>query len=302
MHAEGIWSDIVTRVWRLIGVWWKSIFLILGLIVVLIASLIVFGNILFRRMVESDVRKVFEGSRSSELDLITEDDIRDLPIPVQRYLKYTGILGKAKIETVKLLYKGSFRMRENQRGMPLKVEQYYTIDPPAFVWYGSIEPVPLISVKARDVFHTGKGNMLIKLLGLITVGEDTGPEIDQGTLVRYLSELIWFPSAALCDYIRWEPIDINSAKATIDYRGVNGSAVFHFNEKGEITNVVANRYMTDSGEHVLRKWSTPILDYMEANGVRVPSKGRAVWHLSSRDFTYIELEVTHIEYNNHSLF
>lgn len=281
--------------------WWKIIFPILGLIVVLIASIIAISNSLFRRMVESDVRKILGDSRSSEQDLITKVDIRDLPEPVQRYLNYTGILDKEKIETVKLRYKGSFRIRKDQKGMPLKVEQYYTIDPPAFVWYGSIEPFPLISVKARDMFHSGKGNMLIKFLGLITIGDDAGPEIDEGTLVRYLSELIWFPSAALCDYVRWEPIDIDSAKASIEYRGVNGSAVFHFNEIGEITNVVADRYMSDSGEHILRKWSTPIHEYMEVNGVRVPSKGGAVWHLSSGDFKYIELEVTHIEYNSPSL-
>jgi hypothetical protein len=145
------------------------------------------------------------------------------------------------------------------------------------------------------MFYAGKGNMLIKLLGLFTVGDGSGPEMDQGTLVRYLSEIIWFPSAALCDYIKWEPIDINSAKATIDYQGVYGSAVFHFNEKGEITNVVADRYMDDDGEYVLRKWSTPILEYMEVDGVRVPSKGGAIWHLSSGDFQYIDLEVTHLE-------
>jgi len=253
-------------------------------------------------MVESDARKIFDDRRHGEQVLITEDDIRDLPRPVQKYLKYTGILGKEKIEIVKLRYTGSFRMRENQKWMPLKVEQYYTIDPPALVWYGSIEPIPIITVKARDMLYSGRGNMLIKLLGLFTVGDEVGPEMDEGVLVRYLSELVWFPSAALCDYIRWEPIDINSAKATIDYRGVNGSAVFYFNEKGEITNVVADRYMNDNEEWALMKWSTPIHEYMEASGIRIPSKGEAVWHLNSGDFKYIELEVTHIEYNNPSLF
>ncbi len=281
--------------------WWKILFVVLGFIVVLIASFIAIGNILFRRMVESDVRKIFGDSKSSEPDLVTEDDIKDLPEPVQRYLKYTKIIGREKIETVKLQYKGIFRLREDQKGMPLKVEQYYKTDPPSFVWYGNIEPVPLVSVKARDMLYLGRGNTLIKLLGLITIGEVTGPEIDQGTLVRYLSELIWFPSAALCDYIWWEPIDINSAKATIYYQGVDGSAVFVFNDKGEITNVIADRYMDDNGEQVLRKWSTPIQEYMEADGIRIPSKGGAIWHLSSGDFKYIELELTHIEYNNPSL-
>jgi hypothetical protein len=33
-----------------------------------------------------------------------------LPAPVQRYLTYTGVIGKPWIETVRVAYKGRFRM------------------------------------------------------------------------------------------------------------------------------------------------------------------------------------------------
>lgn len=62
-------------------------------------------------MVESDVRRIFKDSRSSKPNLITKEDIKELPEPVKRYLKYTKIVGKETIETVKLQCEGFFRLR-----------------------------------------------------------------------------------------------------------------------------------------------------------------------------------------------
>ncbi|MFC1967638.1 DUF6544 family protein [Chloroflexota bacterium] len=140
--------------------------------------------------------------------------------------------------------------------------------------------------------------MLVKLLGLISIADASGTEMNQASLVRYLSETIWFPTALISDYIRWEPIDTNSAKATIDVDGLTASAVFYFKESGELENLVAERYYEEYGQFVLRTWSTPITEYEEINGIRMPSKGYAVWNLSSGDFKYIEVELTSIEYNN----
>ena len=49
--------------------------------------------------------------------------------------------------------------------------------------------------------------MFIKAGGLITVADGTGPTFDQGTALRFLGEIIWFPSAALTRHITWQPID-----------------------------------------------------------------------------------------------
>jgi len=282
--------------------WWKIILIILGVIIVLIASSIIIGNLTFKRKVNSEVVKLFRESEDVRPKIVTEEDIKGLPEPVQRYLRYSQIIGKEEIRTVRLKQKGLMRMSEGQKWMPLEAEEYYTTDPPGFIWHGSIEFVPFLSVKARDMLSEGKGNMLIKLLGLVKVADSSGPEMNQASLVRYLSEIIWFPTAFLSDYIQWEPIDSNSAKATISVDGLTASAVFHFDEKGELTNLVAERYRDENGQQVLGTWSTPILEYKEINGVWIPSKGYAEWNLSSGDFKYIEVEVTDIEYNNPSLY
>jgi len=178
----------------------------------------------------------------------------------------------------------------------------YTTDPPAFIWHGSIEFIPFLSVKARDMLFGGKGAMLVKLLGLISIADASGPEMNQASLVRYLSETIWFPTAFLSDYIQWELLDNNSAKATVSVDGLTASAMFYFNESGELENFITERYYDEGGQLVLRTWSTPITEYKEINGIRMPSKGDAVWNLSSGDFKYIEVELTDIEYNKPARF
>lgn len=144
--------------------------------------------------------------------------------------------------------------------------------------------------------------MLIRLLPFITIADTTGDEMDQGTLVRYLNEIMWFPTAYLDDYIQWEPIDSSSAKTTITVEGLAASAILYFNEEGQMTDFVAKRYMSVEDDYSLETWSTPIEEYKEINGIMVPVKGEAVWKLSSGDFSYIRIEITNIEYDNHSKY
>ena len=69
-------------------------------------------------------------------------------------------------------------------------------------------------------------------------------------------------------------------------------------QSGELENLIAERYRDDNGQLMLEKWSTPITEYKEINGIRMPTKGDAVWNLSSGDLKYIEVELIDIEYNN----
>lgn len=274
----------------------KIVLIILGVIVVLIALSITIGNIIFERNVNSEASELLTKAGEKEPNIVTEDDIKDLPEPVQKYLRYTGVIGKEKIETVRLKQKGSFRQGDRP-WMSFEAVQYYTTNPPAFIWIADMKAFPLLSVKGRDMYYEGKGNMLIKIPPFITIADARSGEIDQGTLVRYLNEIMWFPSAYLNDYIEWEPIDSTSAKATIIYRGVTASATLYFDSEGKMTNFEAQRYYTEGNKSSLETWTTPIKEYKEINGMRLPVRGEGVWKLDSGDFPYIRVEITEIEYN-----
>lgn len=276
----------------------KALYIILGimgLIIVLAALLVSVSKNAFNRKVALEVNALFEKSKQGA-ETVTEEDIKRLPEPVQRYLRYTNNIGKKKIKIVRLKQKGFMRTKEDGNWLPFEAEEYFSTEPPAFIWNATMRPLPFLQIKGRDKYVDGKGNMYIKLLPVTQIADATGPEMDQGAFMRYLNEMMWFPTAYLSKDIVWEAIDNNSAKATMSYKGVTVSAVVYFNEKGELINFVADRYMDVGGKFKLEKWSTPIKEYRELNGIRIPAKGEGVWNLDTGDFSYIDLEVTDIEY------
>ncbi|GAB6098177.1 hypothetical protein JCM16358_00560 [Halanaerocella petrolearia] len=280
-----------------------SLFLNLSIfILVIIVILVVVSNMMFDRKVKSEVEKLFAKTNIGELEVITEEDLVGLPKPVKRWLRNSGVIGQEKIFTVRLKQKGFLRTEKEEPWMPAEAEQYFTIDQPAFIWKVKVKMHPLLYITGRDKYYKGKGKMLIKLLSLINVADSKGKEVDQGSLLRYLGEMVWFPTAALSSYVDWEEIDSNSARATMSYGEITASAVFKFNEKGEVENFTCQRYMVTDGKPTLETYSVPLGNYKELDGIRVPTEGRAIWKLKSGDFSYYKMEVTEVEYNNPVLY
>ncbi len=234
--------------------------------------------------------------------VVTDEDLEGLPESVQRYLRYTGVVGQPRIKTIRLKQQGAMRLAPDKSWLPMKATQYYATESPAFIWKGTIKAAPLFKITARDRYRGGRGNMQIRLMGLFKVVDMTEPELDQGTLVRFLSEGIWFPTVYLEDYITWEAIDSLSAKATMAYMETTASAMFYFNELGQVVDFVADRYMEKKGTFELRRWSTPLYEYREINGLMLPVTGEAIWELDDCDFSYIRVELLQIEYNVRSVY
>jgi hypothetical protein len=152
-----------------------------------------------------------------------------------------------------------------------------------------------VPVAGRDRYAGGEGSITMRLLSLIPVAGKRGGDLNQGALLRYLNETMWFPAAAISPYITWAERDANSAVATMSYGGVTASATFSFDDEGRLTTMTADRYNDAKGQFL--PWSTPISAYGEFDGVRVPVAGEGVWEYDSGDFSYIRLRITEVEYN-----
>ena len=265
---------------------------LLAIMVAASAGTVLVANLLFRRNIERKVTKLFAAGAMAEPAMVTEVDLAGLPEPVQRWMRRANVVGKPRATAVRLRQTGRIRENPEDDWMELDAVEYYTVDPPAFLWHGSVKPMGV--VQAVDAYVQGRGGLNVTLLSLFPMDSSTGATADQGSALRYLNETMWFPSAALSEKISWEAVDANSARATLSDHGQRVSAIFYFNDEGDVIDCVAERYR---GEDELLTWSTPLSAHGEFDGVRVPTMGQGVWHPESGEFAYIELEIADVEYN-----
>ena len=191
-------------------------------------------------------------------------------------MRFTGVLGKPWINSVVLKQVGKFRQGLNRPWMPMTAKQIYTISPPSFVWDARFKFMGLPLLRARDEYKSGRGRMHAKLAALITVFDVQGEKLDQGAMVRYLSEMIWFPIAFLGENIKWRAVDSHSADVQLVDADKSVSGRLFFDDDGRPTNFTAKRYREIDGGFSLDAWSTPITGYGMRAGLHLPTQGQAV--------------------------
>ena len=256
-----------------------------------------FATMRFHRANEDHARALLARAPAGEPANLTEADVASLPPPVKRWLDASGAIGKPRARTVRLLQRGEMRTSPTGPFMHAEAKQYFTVDEPGFVWTVDVTMFGVVPVVGRDSYVDGRARMFIQAGGLVTVADGTGEKFDQGTLLRFLGEIIWFPSAAIAPYIAWEPIDDAKAKATISHHGTSASAVFEFDERGRLTTMSAKRYL--NGE-TLEDWTIPITEWKAIRGIEMPTRGSAVWKLAPEkggDFEYYRWEILDVEPN-----
>ncbi len=123
--------------------------------------------------------------------------------------------------------------------------------------------------------------------------------MDKSGLVTVLSEISILPTYALQNYIKWETVDDNNAKATLTYNDIKVSGTFNFSDKGEMKSFYTeNRYFAEKdGTYKSIPWSIMIGNYFERNGMKFPSELKVMWHLKEGDFEYFRGNISNIEYN-----
>jgi hypothetical protein len=251
---------------------------------------------------ERDTRQVIAALQSglpgSSSGPVQADEVERLPAPVARWLSTAGVVGRERPRSVWLQQTARLRTEPDGAWMPCTAEQQFRIDRPGFVWSVRARMLGILPIDGRDSYLDGHGRMLIKALSLWTVVDAADARVDQGTLLRYLGELVWFPAAALEPYIQWQALDAARARATMSYAGITATATFEFAQDGRVTRVSAERYMGGGSDAVLRPWTIPLRAWQRLDGIVVPVEGDVTWQLESGPFNYYNFRVTALRYES----
>lgn len=247
-----------------------------------------------QRQLEIEIKKFSEGMNPGKEQVIKEEDLQLLPAVVQKWLRSTGVVGKERITRVRIKQKGKLRTSPEADWKPFTAEQYVNYLKPAFLWQAKIKMAPFLFTYGLDKYLDGQGKMRIRFSVLFKIVNATGSEINQGSLLRYLAEIMWQPGAAISEYIEWEEIDERSARAVMSYRGVSAGGIFTFDQEGRATGFTASRYREQDGKYSLDEWQVQVSHYQEFENISIPAQGQISWMLPEGEFQWMQLEITQL--------
>jgi hypothetical protein len=267
-------------------------------IVVGLAALLVATSRRFGRLVDADRRRLLERPRPSHPPLATEAMLAGLPEPAQRYLRHAGVVGRPLVDTVRVHQRCRMRPAADGISFAVVAEQWYSVEPPGFIWDATVPVACIPVVRGRDGYLEGRGMMTIKAGSLLPIVDASGPEMDQASLLRHLSEMPWFPSAFLRDRVTWEAIDDSTVRVSITDGDLRATGTLEIDAEGRLVAFRSQRHAMVGKGFELRPWSAPTYAYGEFEGLRLPVRGAAVWTLpDGTDLPYIEVELTDVEYD-----
>ena len=282
----------------IIGNWGDAKYGMIPNLIIALILVISFSGFAFSRKIARETQLIVNEAGKPTEEIVSEEDIADLPFPVKNWLLLSGIVGKQIPVTVWLQQKFDIKLKPGQeKWYKADAEQYFTTNNPAFIWTVKLNMSALMKITGRDKFMDGKGEMQMKMNSIISLGKETGEKMNEGTLQRYLGEMVWFPAAMLNPYVTWEEIDPFRAKATMNYRGTTGSGIFHFDEKGDFVKFSAMRYMGNDPDAKRYEWVITVDDYSIYEGIKIPSKMRATWMMDEGEWTWCVIEIKELIYN-----
>jgi hypothetical protein len=273
-----------------------------------IANVIVLVGVVFGFLLQGpySFRAAFERetaqglSRSVATPLLVEGDLAHLPAVVQKYIRLNGAVGQPRVQNFHARFHGQIRSGPNARWMSFSGEQYNFYDEPSrlFIMNASMFGAP---VQAYHRFIGPSATMRVKVASVVTMVDAKGPEMDEAETVTLFNDLCVMAPGALIDRrIRWQVIDAQTVSATFTNLSHTVQAVLSFNDRGELTNFVADgrgAMSSDGKSFAKMRWSTPVGDYRELGSHRVMTRGEGIWHSPDGDYSYLRFGLDAIEYN-----
>jgi hypothetical protein len=247
----------------------------------------------------SKVKNEFVKQPLTSEEILTEADIAHLPSPVRKYIAYTGAIGKSKPQNVRIEFDAQMTSKPGADPMKATSVQYN--------FYGDF--TRLFFMKASKFFipfrvlHTyidRAATMVVRVASLFNAVDITGEELTAAETVTLLNDMcVFVPGSLFHKQLNWQEIDDLSARVTIENGSYQVSAVLYFNDRGELANFISeDRYaLQDDGTQKKVKWSTPIANYQEIDGRKIPTDGEVIWNYPGGDFTYGKFTLKDIKYN-----
>jgi len=278
--------------------WHDSKFGTIANIVIGIVAVVGLGTWGFRRTYRHEITEAQKNNPNNTVDALTESEIQHLPEPVKKYLRYTGAIGKPKVQNFKVKFTGEFRQSEEAGWMPFHSEQTNFVEHPTRLFFmtAMMKHLPVVGF---HYYKKAKAAMDIRLLSLFRVQHQSGPVMDTAETVTFFNDMcVMAPSTLIDPRIKWLRTEGNIVQATFTNDKITISAELCFNDKGELINFTSDdRPALQKNSMIKARWSTPLSCYATFNGFRLASYAETIYSFPEGDFCYGKFRLNGIAYN-----
>lgn len=268
-------------------------------VLILIVAILGWGSSQIENALRKDVNECLDKSSKITVEIFSETDIQHLPHIVQRHLKYVGALNKPKIKNMLIEFDAEMYKKPGDKPMKSHTLQYnfYEDYSRLFLMKASKMGIPF---SALHIYKNKQAVFQVRVAELFKIVNVSGEELTKSETVTLLNDMCIFAPGSLTDKrLTWSGIDSLSAKVTLTNGKYVVSAILYFNELGELVNFVSDdrSALQDDGKMKQVRWTTPVSDYKEFEGRKIPTYGKTVWNYPEGDFTYGKFKLKDISYN-----
>ncbi len=255
----------------------------------------------------SSSTKIFQLKKTEEFamqplqseNVLSEHEAAHLPDCIKKYLTYTGAINKSKPQNIFIEFDAEMYRKPGDKPMKSHSVQYN--------FYGQYSRLFLmkagkmgIPFRAMHIYQNYQASFQVKVADMFKVVDIKGEELTKAETVTLLNDMCIFAPGSLTDTrLTWNEIDSLSTKVTLTNGKYVVSAILYFNETGELINFISDdRYaLQDDGTMKQVRWETPVLNYKEIEGRKIPTYGKTIWKYPEGDFTYGVFTLQSIKYN-----
>jgi hypothetical protein len=219
---------------------------------------------------------------------VTDADLAALPGPAQRYLRFTGAVGRPRDRSLRARWTGSFRLRPGAGWAPFVAQQYNTAPVPGRVYAMRLTLAGVLPMDGVDTYLDGAGRMRGTLLGLVRVADGSGPEFDTSELVTWLNDAVLLAHTMLLEpAVTWTAVDDTAFDVALTDAGRTVTARVTVDDRGRVQDFgTEDRYAALPGGPTRARWTTPVDGWTTSGERPLPDGGRALWHLPEGPYEY----------------
>lgn len=267
------------------------LFFTIGLSFIAIIGINIFSYFIFRYK----IKKLFEASPSVKSEQFQIKQFENLPIPVKKYFINTLKENQPYIDYVSLKYNGCFKLNFDDDFYNLMGEQYFTTENPGFIWKGNT-----FYFSSIESYIDNFGTAEIWVLSLFYLYNESGGQINDRELSKWVAESVWFPTNLLpSKKLKWIPQDSLHSKIMYVKDASQIEMKVTFNNTGEIIEMSTMRYYDDK---TFKQWICKFSNYQLIENVRIPTEYESFWEVNNQKKCYSKFNLNSITFQKPKYF